>query len=129
MTNVNDKAIILIVEDDQFIQDFIREILEENGYKVVTALNGKEALRQLKKISNIKLVLLDIMLPGRSGWDIFMKLRRMDAIMKVIFVSAIEISDKRRQKLIKKEGVVDYIVKPFTEKRLLGAVKKALKEK
>lgn len=126
---VSTKAEILVVEDDQFTQDFIREILEEDGYKVTTTLSGEEALRQLKKNTDTKLVLLDIMLPGRSGWDIFMQLRLLDPKMKVIFVSAIEVSDERRQMLIKKEGLADYIVKPFVQERLLDAVRKALKEK
>lgn len=126
---VSTKAEILVVEDDQFTQDFIREILEEDGYKVTTTLSGEEALRQLKKNTDTKLVLLDIMLPGRSGWDIFMQLRLLDPKMKVIFVSAIEVSDERRQMLIKKEGLADYIVKPFVQERLLDAVRKVLKEK
>jgi len=117
---------ILVIEDDQFTQDFIREILEEDSYKVVTALSGEEALSQLKKNTDIKLVLLDIMLPGRSGWDIFMELRRDFPKLKIIFISAIEVSDERRSSLINKEGLADYIVKPFTQKKLRRVVKKVL---
>jgi len=120
---------ILIIEDDQFTQDFIREILEEDGYKVVTALSGEEALSQLKKNTDTKLVLLDIMLPGRSGWDIFMELRRTYSDLRVVFVSAIEVSDERRDSLISQDGLADYIVKPFTQEKLRGVVKKVLGKK
>jgi len=120
---------ILVIEDDQFTQDFIREVLEEEGYKVVTALSGEEALSQLRKNPNTKLVLLDIMLPGRSGWDIFMELRRDHPKLKVVFVSAIEISNERRVSLTTYEGLADYIVKPFTQERLRGVVKKILSQK
>lgn len=117
---------ILIIEDDQFTQDFIQEILEEDGFKVVTALSGEKALSQLKKNTDTQLVLLDIMLPGRSGWDIFMELRRDYPKLKVVFVSAIEVSDERRSSLINKEGLADYIVKPFTQEKLRRIVKKVL---
>jgi len=119
-------AKILVIEDDQFTQDFIREVLEEDGYKVVTALSGEKALDQLKKNTDTNLILLDIMLPGRSGWDVFMELRRDFPKLKVVFVSAIEVSDERRSSLINKEGLADYIVKPFTQEKLRRVVKKVL---
>ena len=117
---------ILTVEDDQFTQDFIREILEEEGYKIIAAPNGEETFNQLKKYPNTKLVLLDIMLPGRSGWDLFMELRRDYPKLKVFFVSAIEVSSERRVALTTREGLADYIVKPFTQEKLLEVVKKVL---
>lgn len=120
---------ILAIEDDQFTQDFIREVLEEDGYRVMTALSGEEALSQLKKNTDTKLILLDIMLPGRSGWDVFMELRRTYPKLKVVFVSAIEVSDERRDSLITQEGLADYIVKPFTQEKLRRVVKKVLGEK
>ncbi|MCJ7793082.1 MAG: response regulator [Candidatus Marinimicrobia bacterium] len=120
---------ILVVEDDQFTQDFIREVLEEDGNKVATAPDGEGALSQLKKNVDTQLVLLDIMLPGRSGWDIFMELRHDHPKLKVVFVSAIEVSDERRLSLINKEGLADYIVKPFTQERLREAVEKIFGKK
>lgn len=118
-------AKILTVEDDQFTQDFIVEVLGDNGYEVVKAGSGEESFVQLKKHSNIQLILLDIMLPGRSGWDIFSELRKVYPQVKVIFVSAIEVSDERLAAL-KQDGLVDYIVKPFTEETLQKAVVGAL---
>ena len=122
-------AKILVIEDDQFTQDFIKEVLEEINYRVLNTFNGDEALDNLKKNSDIKLILLDIMLPGRSGWDIFMEMRRDYPKLKVVFVSAIEVSDERRASLINEDGLVDYIVKPFTQEKLLKVVEKALGKK
>jgi len=119
-------AKILVVEDDQFTQNFIREVLEEINYQVLTTFSGDQAIANLKKNSDIKLILLDIMLPGRSGWDIFMELRRAYPNLKVVFISAIEVSDERRSSLINKDGLADYIVKPFTQEKLLKVVKKVL---
>jgi len=118
-----------VIEDDQFTQNFIREVLEEDGCQIITASNGEQALNNLKKNSDTKLILLDIMLPGRSGWDIFIELRRTYLDLKVVFVSAIEVSDERRDSLIFREGLADYLVKPFTQEKLLEVVKKVLSEK
>jgi len=121
-------AKILTVEDDQFTQDFIREVLREDGHQVIVASNANEGSNQLKNNPDIKLVLLDIMLPGRSGWDVFSELRRNHPTLKIIFVSAIEVSDERLASL-RRDGLVDYIVKPFTQETLLGAVKKCFELK
>lgn len=118
------KVKILIVEDDQFTQDFIKEITEEAGHEALVASSGEEAMAKIHNNTDIRLVLLDIMLPGRSGWDIFMEIRRDSSDIKVIFISAVEVSDERRRALIEKEGLIDYINKPFTQERLLGVIKK-----
>lgn len=120
------KVKILIVEDDEFTQEFVKEIIEEAGYGALVASSGEEAMAKIHDNTDIHLVLLDIMLPGRSGWDIFMEIRRSHTNIKVIFVSAVEISDERRRTLIEKEGLIDYINKPFTQERLLGALKKTV---
>jgi len=122
-------AKILVVEDDQFTQNFIKEILEEDKYQVLTADTGEIALSKLKNNHDTRLVLLDIMLPGRSGWDIFMELRRTFPKVKVIFISAIEVSEERRNSLVNQEGLAGYIVKPFTQEKLRGVVKEVLSEK
>lgn len=116
---------ILVVEDDPSTQDFICEILKDFGYEIATAGDGDGCFDQLRENPDTKLVLLDIMLPGKSGWDIFSDLRKSRPDLKVMFVSAVEVSSERRESL-QKSGLVDYIVKPFTEDVLQGAVKKAL---
>ena len=113
------------VEDDQFTQDFIKEILEEEGHTVLTARDADAFFKQLEEQKDVDLVLLDIMLPGRSGWDIFGELRRRSPDLKVVFVSAIEISGERLTSL-KEDGLFDYVVKPFTDTMLLDVVKRAL---
>lgn len=123
----NTKIKILIVEDDQFTQDFVKEIVEEAGYAVLVASSGEDAMARIHENTDTHLVLLDIMLPGRSGWDIFMEIRRSHPNIKVIFVSAVEISAERRRTLVEKEGLIDYVNKPFTQERLLGAIKKTVR--
>jgi CheY-like chemotaxis protein len=67
---------VLVVEDEEDLREMIREALELNGYSVVTALDGREALEQLERIESVCLVLLDLLMPGMNGWDFFAELRR-----------------------------------------------------
>ena len=71
------------------------------------------------------MVLLDIMMPGMSGWDVFNRINKKSNQIKVAFMSVLEISDKRKQVLLD-EGLADYIMKPFDKETLLNRVDKIL---
>jgi len=118
-------AKILTVEDDKFTRDFIKEILDENGFETLAAEDSDGCFDLLNNNPDTLLVLLDIMLPGRSGWDIFSELRRKYPHVKVVFVSAIEVSDERRSSL-EREGLAGYLVKPFTEESLKKMIRDVL---
>lgn len=112
---------ILIVDDEPDTVELMKSILEQHGFKITFAYNGKQCL---KKIGTDKpdLVLLDIMMPETSGWDVYGKIRKINKGLKVVFVSVIEISDERKETL-KREGISDYIMKPFTRDELVSKVK------
>jgi DNA-binding response OmpR family regulator len=117
---------ILSVDDDQEILEVIKLILERSGYRVTTAANGKDALKQIQKFQQqIKLVLLDIMLPDMSGLDVFELLRRRNHKPKVIFISGVPATTEQINSL-KRKGAVDYIEKPFSKTTLVQAVKNTL---
>ena len=117
----------LVVDNEPDIVDLTRTVLELGGYQVVTAYSGEECLRRLEK-EKVDLVLLDIMMPGMSGWDVFNRINKKSTQVKVAFMSVLEISDKRKQVLID-EGLADYIMKPFDKETLLNRVDKILTEK
>jgi DNA-binding response OmpR family regulator len=119
-------AKILYVEDDDDTRNLVGMILKSHGYDVVTAYNGREGLKKLEE-NDIDLVILDIMLPDTSGWDIFQKIRKnpKNNDMKVAFLSVIPIS-KERLEALKKSGVEDYIMKPFDNDDLLRRVSEIL---
>ncbi len=112
---------ILHVEDDEDICNLVKLLLEEQGYKVITAFNGKEALDKLKE-DRIDLVLLDVILPDMSGWDIYQKIRETFHPVKVAFLSVMPISDNELTNL-KDEGIFDYITKPFDNEDLVRRVR------
>ena len=117
---------IMVVDNEPDIVDLTRTVLELGGYNVVTARSGEECLRLLEK-EKVDLVLLDIMMPGMSGWDVFNRINKKSTGIKVAFMSVLEISDKRKQVLLE-EGLADYIMKPFDKDSLLNRIDNILKE-
>ena len=117
---------IMVVDNEPDIVYLTRTVLELGGYNVVAAHSGEECLRLLEK-EKVDLVLLDIMMPGMSGWDVFNRINKKSPDIKVAFMSVLEISDKRKQVLLE-EGLADYIMKPFDKDSLLNRVDKILEE-
>ena len=114
----------MVVDNEPDIVDLTRTVLELGGYTVVPSYSGEEALRKLER-EKVDLVLLDIMMPGMSGWDVFNRIKKKNKDIKVAFMSVLEISDKRKQVLLD-EGLADYIMKPFDKETLLDIVDKIL---
>ena len=117
---------IMVVDNEPDIVDLTRTVLELGGYNVVPTYSGEECLRKLEK-EKVDLVLLDIMMPGMSGWDVFNRIKKKNKEIKVAFMSVLEISDKRKQVLLD-EGLADYIMKPFDKDTLLQKVDNILKK-
>ncbi len=115
---------IMVVDNEPDIVDLTRTVLELGGYTVIPSCSGEEALRKLER-EKVDLVLLDIMMPGMSGWDVFNRIKKKNKEIKIAFMSVLDISDKRRQVLIE-EGLADYIMKPFDKETLLQKVDKIL---
>ena len=110
---------ILVVEDDELIAELERDYLEANGYEVSIAFDGDEGLR-LAKGGGWDLLLLDVMLPGASGFDICREIRR-EAHVPIILVTARKTDvDKIRGLGL---GADDYIVKPFSPSELVARVR------
>lgn len=111
---------VLIVDDDYEIVDSLRYALEEHGYQVVIARDGNQGLA-LAERENPDLMILDMMMPKRSGFLVLEKLRRMrETPLPVIMITGNEGS--RHKAYAELLGVSDYIRKPFAMDRLLQAV-------
>jgi len=111
--------IIMVVDDEQDIRDSAKLILEKNGYKVITAVSGDDALKQVAT-ANPDLILLDIMMPGTPAKDIVPKLSKF----KIAYLSVVRTSEAEKEDLMKNKNVVDFIQKPYDIDELLKRVKK-----
>lgn len=115
---------IFVIEDDNDINNMLRKLLSSNGYDVICAYSGTEALLLHNK--DVDLILLDLMLPGKNGEDIIKSLKKINDV-PVIVMSAICDIDKKLD--LFELGAVDYITKPFDNKELIARIKVHLKNK
>ena len=113
-----ESAYILVVEDDGDINRLLCTLLTKNGYTVTPAYSGSEAEMRLSAERPFDLVLLDLMLPGLTGEELLVKIRR-DQVMPVIVISAKGRQDKLHALGL---GADDYIAKPFDAEEVLARV-------
>jgi DNA-binding response OmpR family regulator len=115
---------ILLVDDDAEIVDSLRLALESNGYQVLVARDGNQGLA-LSERENPDLVILDMMMPKRSGFLVLEKMRRTrETPLRVIMITANEGS--RHKAYAEMLGVDDYIRKPFPMDRLIDSVQRLI---
>jgi DNA-binding response OmpR family regulator len=115
---------ILIVDDDAEIRKVTGIYLANEGYEILKAENGIEALRIIED-TEVDLILLDIMMPEMDGIEVCMKIREKQLVMPIIFLSA------KSEELDKIHGLAsgadDYITKPFNAMELIARVKSNLR--
>lgn len=109
---------ILIADDDHEIVQLITESLEDEGYEVLKAYNGKEVIQTIEN-QKLSLIILDIMMPEMDGLEVCRKVRN-DIAIPIILLSA---KDRELDKIIGLEvGADDYITKPFSINELIARV-------
>ncbi|MGG4402298.1 response regulator transcription factor [Paenibacillus amylolyticus] len=115
---------ILVVDDDVHIRELITLFLRNEGFEIVVAKDGAEALEIVGK-SLIDLVILDIMMPRLDGWELCREIRRMDLNMPLLMVT---VKGESAQKVKGFQlGTDDYLTKPFDPLELVMRVKALLK--
>lgn len=119
-------AKILIIDDEKRIIKVVTSRLEANGYEVISATDGIEGVEKAKS-EKPDLVLLDIMMPGMTGYDIIDRLKEEDATR---FIPVIMVTGQEKIEHVSKSmsghGAVDFIFKPFTADELLNKISDAL---
>lgn len=116
---------VLVVEDEPELVDLTRMVLEIGGYEIESVLTGEEALRAIEE-SEPDVVLLDIRLPGISGWDVLEALAEQGRHIRVIPVSAHTSQSSFERAL--RMGCPAYVTKPFRTDHLLDVVERAMRE-
>ena len=112
---------IAIIEDDVYIGDMLEELLRQEGYEVLRAYSGTEALYLLSQ-NKPNLVLLDLMLPGLSGEEV---LPHIQNIPVIVLSAKVDVQDKVNLLM---SGAADYMTKPFEVKELLARITVRLRE-
>jgi CheY-like chemotaxis protein len=106
---------VLVVDDDQAIREVIAEVLRDEGYEVVCAENGVQAMRELHKNPRPDVVLLDLMMPVMSGWEVLEQVQQDSALagIPVVVVSAMNAP-----------GAREHLCKPIDLDHLLATVER-----
>ena len=116
---------VLVLEDEENIRSFVVINLKRAGYQTVEAGTGEEALEVLKANPDVKVALLDIMLPGIDGFEVCRRIRATNTKIGIIMLTA------RSQEMDKVTGLMtgadDYVTKPFKARELVARLKARLR--
>ena len=112
---------ILIADDEPDILEIIEFNLRANGYEVITAKNGNEALEKAKEFLP-DLIILDIMMPGKNGIEVCNLLRMMPAFKETLIVFLTALSDEQTEIKGLESGADDYLTKPISPKILISKI-------
>jgi len=115
---------VLVAEDDPAVFSFIKSVLENAGYQVRAARDGKEALRALDEDDAISLLLSDVIMPGMRGPDLVRTLKSQGRCPPVLFISGY--SDDELEDLAQNRNGISFLAKPFSGSQLLVHVRNAI---
>jgi FixJ family two-component response regulator len=121
--NENERRVVSIVDDDESLRRSVRNLLTSVGFHVETFESAEAFLRSAQR-GQTGCVVLDLRMPGMSGWDLLGHLAATGSRIPVIILTAHGDDEARRRTL--EAGAVAYLGKPFHGEALLGAVRNAL---
>jgi CheY-like chemotaxis protein len=122
------KKQILVVDDDPISIEILRKSLSETGYSVISASNGRQALKIAAKMSP-NLIVLDIVMPGLDGGEVANILKK-DIITKnipIIFLSSL--IKEKEEKIYSNKDKIAHLSKPYNQEKMLKEIKKQLGQK
>lgn len=116
---------VLVVDDEPDVVMIIKTTLQAEGYDVVSANNGKDALEEAFE-TRPDLIVLDVMMPGMTGFDVLKELKANESTATVPIVMLTGVSEKSKIQEAIQSGIDYYVVKPFDFDDLLSKIKQAL---
>ncbi len=120
-------GVILVVEDEEYVRDLMRDILSNSGYTVLAAGNGDEALKLFSENKGVDLLLSDVVMPGMSGPELAVRIKAQAPDIKVLFASGYT------DHAIVRHGTLDaglaFIQKPFTSASLTRKIREVMEQK
>src|SRR5216684_8076734 len=120
------KGVVLIIDDEEEIRESIELLLTSEGLSTDTASSGEEGLKKIEH-NLYDGVLLDLMLPGRSGMEVQKDIKRIDPTLPVIIITAIGALETAVTAI--KNGSFDYVTKPWNNEKLVVIVTNAIKQR
>jgi len=112
---------ILVVEDDPSLLDLLRTLLEINGYEVLTATDGIEAVELFREhASRISLVISDLGLPRLGGWEAFQQMKALKPSVKALLASGYFEASLREDAL--RMGAIDFVQKPYRPPEIIKRI-------
>ena len=121
---MSDKIKILVVDDESRMRKLVRDFLEREGYQVLEAGNGLEAMELFYEEKDIALLILDVMMPKMDGWQVCREIRQSSKVPIIMLTAR---SDEKDELQGFELGVDEYISKPFSPKILVARVEAILR--
>ena len=115
---------ILVIDDESRMRKLVRDFLTKNGYEVLEASNGEEAMEVFYEEKNIDLLILDVMMPKMDGLEVCREIRKTSKVPIIMLTAK---ADERDELLGFELGVDEYITKPFSPKILVARVEAILR--
>lgn len=122
-----DPKVILVIDDERLILELVKITFETKGYKVFTALDGKNGL-EIARQKHIDLIILDLMMPEMDGFEVFQELQQNTDTKNIPIVVLTARSQRFDKEKAQELGISHYIVKPFEQAELEKTVEKLLQE-
>lgn len=117
---------ILIVDDSESIREVVSFTLENEGYNILSANDGKDALKHLDGQS-IDLVITDLHMPNMNGIDLIKEIRNMDSYKRIPILFLTTESQATKKQEAKDAGATGWIIKPFVPAKLIAAINKVIR--
>lgn len=115
---------IMIVDDEQRLRKLVRDYMIREGYSVLEASNGREALNLFDNEGNIALIILDVMMPEMDGWQVCSEIRKTSKVPIIMLTARSDEKDELRGFEL---GVDEYVTKPFSPRTLAARVNAILR--
>jgi len=119
------KYVLHLIDDEKIIHDIFKRIFKNEPYQIIISENLSQALKQHSDLVDV--VILDLMIPGSSGLEIFKELKQIDKEVQVIFLTAYGTIETAIEAM--RLGAVDYMQKPFNNEEIKHRIHRVLKEK
>lgn len=112
---------VMVIEDDTDIQTFISRVLELEGYQVLKAIDGDKGMNLIRE-NPVALVVLDLRLPGRSGWSVLQEIRHDTELSKIPVIVITAVADAWQRRRTLHMGATKYLIKPMSAHSLTKTI-------